>query len=133
VDFLVFSCTLLNTLSTAPQIPLCRRMRGSNPGLFRHRHWQSDALTHKVPLYKECHSVCPLVGIGTLPTSLSPASVPSPQNQEGHTRLRVRGWWESPEFRRQEKKLSTLASLCSNHSVRSHRWPVNLIFFCFQL
>jgi hypothetical protein len=34
--------------------------------------------THKVRIYKEYHSVCPLVGIGTLPTPLSPASVPLP-------------------------------------------------------
>jgi hypothetical protein len=41
---------------------------------------------HKVCIYKEYHSVCPLVGIGTLPTPLSPASVPSPQNWGGgHT------------------------------------------------
>ncbi len=44
-------------------------------------------------MYKEYHSVCSLVGIGTLPTPLSPASGPLPQNWEGgHTRLRVRGW-----------------------------------------
>jgi hypothetical protein len=28
-------------------------------------------------------TVCPRVGIGTLPTPLSPASVPFPQNQRG--------------------------------------------------
>jgi hypothetical protein len=33
---------------------------------------------HKVLIYKEYHSVYPLVGIGTLPTPLSPASVPLP-------------------------------------------------------
>jgi hypothetical protein len=51
-------------------------------------------LQHKVHVYKEYHSVCPLVGTGTLPTSLSPASVPLPPEPEGggHTRLRVRGW-----------------------------------------
>jgi hypothetical protein len=38
---------------------------------------------HKVLIYKEYHSVCPLVGIGTLPTPLSPASVPLPPQPEG--------------------------------------------------
>jgi hypothetical protein len=50
---------------------------------------------HKVDTYKEYRSLCPLVGIGTLPTPLSPASVPLPPELKGvvgHTRLRVRGW-----------------------------------------
>ncbi len=38
-------------------------------------------LLHKVRKYEEYHSVCPLVGIGTLPIPLSPASVPLPQNR----------------------------------------------------
>jgi hypothetical protein len=53
------------------------------------------AQDHKVLIYKEYHSVCPLVGIGTLPIPLSPASVPPSPRGRGHTRLRVRGW-ESP-------------------------------------
>jgi hypothetical protein len=41
-------------------------------------------VAHKVRIYKEYHSVCPLVGIGTLPTPISPAIVPlSPQNRRG--------------------------------------------------
>ncbi len=49
---------------------------------------------HKVRIYEEYHSVSPLVGIGTLPTPLSPASVPLPPEPGGgeHTRLPVRGW-----------------------------------------
>jgi hypothetical protein len=47
-------------------------------------------------IYKEYHSICTLVGIGTLPTPLSPVAskcAPPPEPGGGvHTRLRVRGW-----------------------------------------
>ncbi len=53
-----------------------------------------DQEDHKVHIFIEYHSVCPLVGIGTLPPPLSSASAPLPPEPKGgrHTRLRVRGW-----------------------------------------
>jgi hypothetical protein len=55
---------------------------------------------HKVRTYKVPQCM-PLVGIGTLPTPFSPASVPLPPETggRGHTSLRVGGWGES-QFRR---------------------------------
>jgi hypothetical protein len=43
-------------------------------------------LYHKVHIYKEYHSVCPLVGIGALPSpnpSLASECAPPPQNRGG--------------------------------------------------
>ncbi len=69
-----------------------------------------DALENKVCIYTEYHSVCPLVGIGTLKTLSRKRRCPSsPEPKgEGHTRLRMR----ESQFRRLEKKLSTLPTLC---------------------
>ena len=68
---------------------------------------------HKVLIYIEHHSVCPLVGIGTPPPLLPQASVPSPADQRvgGHTRLRLKGWG-SPNSDDWRKSLA-LCLLCA--------------------
>ncbi len=88
---------------------------------------------HKVRIYKEYHSACPLplVGIGTLPPPLSPASVPLPPRtgRGGTYSPSVEGVGKSP-FRRLEKKLSTLPTLWKRPSVLD---TIKAQFFFFLL
>ncbi len=70
---------------------------------------------HKVRIYKEYYStIWPLEGIGTLPTPLSPASVPlSPEPKGGGgAHSPANEGLEKSQFRRLEIKLSTLPTLC---------------------
>jgi hypothetical protein len=68
--------------------------------------------THKVNIYKEYHSVCPLVGTGTLPSpSFASECVPPPGTKGGGAHSPAgKGLGES-QFRRLEKGLA-LCLLC---------------------
>ncbi len=85
---------------------------------------------HSTYIYKEYHSLCPLVGIGTPPTpSLASESAPPPPPTKGGGRTppRPRGWGES-QFRRLEYKLSTLPTLCTAGLGRSERCGESELF-----
>jgi hypothetical protein len=67
---------------------------------------------HKDHLFIEYHSVCPLVGIGTLPSLLLPAIVPFAPEPKGEGAYLPAGeGFGQSQFRRLEKKLSNLPNL----------------------
>jgi hypothetical protein len=65
---------------------------------------------HKVRIFTVNHSVCPLVGTGSLPTPLSPASVPLPPEPKGGEHSPAGEGLGESQFRRLEKKLTLWSS-----------------------
>ncbi len=74
---------------------------------------------HKVCIYKEYDSVCPLVGIGTLQSPLSPESVPLPPERGGGGAHSPGGeGWGSPNSDDLRKRLA-LCLLCVAAATKS--------------
>ncbi len=100
----------------------------------------ADRGFHKVRIYKEYHSVCHLVGIGTLPPHLSPASVPLPPEPGGGGHSPAGEGLGESQFQRLGKKLSTLPTLwrfCTFVSMPSNFFSrsyfIYVIFASFSL
>ncbi len=70
----------------------------------------AEWLSHKEHIYIEYHSVCPLVGIGTPPLPLPQTRVPASE-PKGGTHSPAGEGVGAFQFRRLEKKLSTLSTL----------------------
>ncbi len=87
--------------------------------------WILSSIRHKVLIYTEHHSVCPFVGIGTPPTTLPQASVPSPPPKGGGGNTRLWLWgWGSPNSDDWRKSLA----LCLLCGIRHFRKVESTIF-----
>ncbi len=73
-------------------------------------------------MYKEYHSVCPLVGNGTLPNPLPPASVSLPPEQGGGGAYAPAGeGWGNPNSDGRLEKSLALCLLCGR---RAHKTKI---------
>jgi hypothetical protein len=91
----------------------CRQVSRPIADEFEGRLCQTISFYHKVLIYREHHSVCTLVGTGTPPTPLPQANVPSPppRTKEWGAHSSAAKRVGESQFRRLEKKLSTLPTL----------------------
>ncbi len=78
----------------------------------------TERIKHKVNLYKEDHSVCLLVGIGTLPPPLSPASVTLPPEPKGRAHSPASEGLGESQFQSLKQKLSTPPTLWNKDKER---------------
>ncbi len=91
-------------------------VRRSNNSALSHPHY-------KVHIYKEYHSVCPLVGIGTLPPpSHASECAPPPQAKGGRAHSPAGEGWGSPNSDDWRKSLA-LCLLCDPHRTQKEKNP----------